>query len=434
MQRRLPVAQQQGAEPFDDLGRRVLQRGDDGLQQSRGRLGRRLHRLDYGDDHQGATTAQSLVKDGSGRGHPHGDELLGCASPCRRLNLGRRWAQQNTLEDFQLPTLPGCQILRIVLSGVRPDRGEGAGPGQRRGAGLGAASEPAGYAGNKPPRRPTASDFSAIFGLSHCRGKSTVVPCDRVASYRLHLAGGATRNNDERERPPMSEWFDAEEHADRALEMYERGRWAEAEAELRKALSLNPHQGEWHFNLGLTLEAAGREAEALTCYERTISLMPGQIDPLMAAGIVANHLGQFDRAVELLQEALRIDPECEAAYAHLIESHLRLGAHDEAETAFYLAQQALPESSAHCLATMAESLMQRAAYGRAEWCLREALRLDPTIPRLRARLGAVYAATGRHRRALQMYLRDLRSDPGNIDTLLDFGELLVEMGRMPEAA
>ena len=164
----------------------------------------------------------------------------------------------------------------------------------------------------------------------------------------------------------MSEWFDAEEHADRALEMYDRGRWAEAESELRKALSLNPHQGEWHFNLGLTLEAAGREAEALSSYERTISLMPGQIDPLMAAGIVANRLGELDRAVELLHEALRIDPQCESAYAHLIESHLRAGSHDEAETAFYLAQQALPESSAHCLATMAESLMQRAAYDRAE--------------------------------------------------------------------
>ncbi len=51
----------------------------------------------------------------------------------------------------------------------------------------------------------------------------------------------------------MSSWFDAEDHADRALEMYERGRWAEAEAELRKAISLNPEQPEWHFNLGLTL-------------------------------------------------------------------------------------------------------------------------------------------------------------------------------------
>ncbi len=40
----------------------------------------------------------------------------------------------------------------------------------------------------------------------------------------------------------MSEWLDAEAHADLALEMYERGRLAEAEAELRKALSLNPNE------------------------------------------------------------------------------------------------------------------------------------------------------------------------------------------------
>ena len=65
----------------------------------------------------------------------------------------------------------------------------------------------------------------------------------------------------------MSEWIDAEQHADRALEMYEHGRLAEAESELRKALSLNPHQPEWLFNLGLTLEAAGRDEEAFASYE-----------------------------------------------------------------------------------------------------------------------------------------------------------------------
>ncbi|MHC4220002.1 MAG: tetratricopeptide repeat protein, partial [Planctomycetota bacterium] len=92
----------------------------------------------------------------------------------------------------------------------------------------------------------------------------------------------------------MSNWFDAEEHADRALEMYERGRWAEAEAELRKAIALNPDQPEWHFNLGLTLEASERDAEAMACFERAVELMPGQLDPLLAAGIVSNRLGMFE--------------------------------------------------------------------------------------------------------------------------------------------
>jgi Tfp pilus assembly protein PilF len=61
------------------------------------------------------------------------------------------------------------------------------------------------------------------------------------------------------------------------------------------------------------------------------------------------------------------------------------------------------------------------------------LRHEPALPRLRGRLGTVYAAMGQPQRALQLYLRELRDDPGNIDTLLDFGELLVEFGRLPEA-
>ncbi len=232
----------------------------------------------------------------------------------------------------------------------------------------------------------------------------------------------------------MTHWFDAEEHADRALEMYERGRWAEAEAELRKAISLNPDQPEWHFNLGLTLEAAERDGEALAAYERAVDLMPGQVDPLLAAGIVANRLGKFEQAIDWLRRAQRLDSQCELAYAHQIEAHVRLGQHDEAETTFYLSQHAIEDRSAHCLAMIAESLLQQRRYDRAEWCLWQALRLDPSIPRLRARLGAVYAATGRPRRALQMFLRDLRDDPGNIDTLLEYGEALVDLGRYPEAS
>jgi tetratricopeptide (TPR) repeat protein len=172
----------------------------------------------------------------------------------------------------------------------------------------------------------------------------------------------------------------------------------------------------------------------MACFERALELMPGQLDPVLAAGIVANRLGKYERAIELFQSALQIDPRCELAYAHLIESHVRLGRHDEAEVTFYLAQQALDERSPHCLAMVAESLIQRRQYERAEWCLWQALRLDPNIGRLRARLGAVYAATGRPRRALQMFLRDLRDDPGNIDTLLEYGEALVDLGRLPEAA
>jgi len=232
----------------------------------------------------------------------------------------------------------------------------------------------------------------------------------------------------------MSDWLDAERHADQALEWYERGRWAEAESELRKALALNPHQSEWHYNLGLTLEAAGRDAEALLSYERCLELAPEQLESALAAGIVSNRLGEQAGAIELLERVLKLDPQCDQAYAGLIEARIRLGNHEEAGTTFYLAQQTLTDPSAHCFAAIAESMYIQGDFERAGWCLREALRLEPNYPRLRGRLAAVLAATGKPHRALQMYLRELQDDPGNIDTLHDYGDLLIDLGRLPEAA
>jgi len=232
----------------------------------------------------------------------------------------------------------------------------------------------------------------------------------------------------------MSEWMDAEAHADRALECYERGLWAEAEAELRKALALNPDRPEWHFNLGLTLEAAGRDEDALVHYERAAELLEDETDPLLAAGMVANRINRFDRAIEHFNAALRLDPRSEQALWGIMESQLSRGEHEEVETTYYLAQQSLEHPSARCLATMGESLLQRGLHDRAGWCFREAIRLDPNLPRVRARLGEVYAATDQPQRAVQLYLRELRDDPGSIDTLLDYGCLLAELDRPHEAA
>lgn len=228
--------------------------------------------------------------------------------------------------------------------------------------------------------------------------------------------------------------MDAEAHADRALECYERGLWAEAEAELRKALALSPDRPEWHFNLGLTLEAAGRDEDALVHYERAAELLEDETDPMLAAGMIANRIGKFERAIEHFASVLRIDPRNEQALWGTMESQLGLGNHDEVETTYYLAQQSLESPSARCLATMGESLLQRDHHERAGWCFREAIRLDPNLPRVRARLGEVYAATDQPQRAVQLYLRELRDDPGSIETLLDYGCLLSELDRHHESA
>lgn len=234
----------------------------------------------------------------------------------------------------------------------------------------------------------------------------------------------------------MNDWMDAEHHVERAHELYDAGRWDEAETELRRALSLNPYQAEWHFNLGLTLEAAGRHQAAAESFERCFDLKSADSDPdSNSALLVASNLiraGNPEPALRWIDRASEIDTANPAVLVQRIEALGDLGRHDEAEEAFYLGQQIDPEH-AELYAAIARVLTAKGDHERSVWCLREAARLDPDLPRIRARLARAFADSGRLERARQLFVRELRDDPGDVDTLLDLGELLMDMHRLTEA-
>lgn len=248
----------------------------------------------------------------------------------------------------------------------------------------------------------------------------------------------------------MNDWSEAENHVERAHELYEAGRWDEAEQALRRALSLNPYRAEWHFNLGLTLEAAGRWEQALEALHTAYELNEHDDQAPLLMGVICLRLERPEDAVRWLsiaeREATRSTSKAEVA-VHQIEAYAALERHDEAEQAFYLALQCEAETAddlmsdgegtsriqAQAYANMAEAMMARQEWDRAIYCFREAANLDDSIPRVHARLAAALSETGRHERARQLYLRELRDNPGDIDTLLDLGCLLVDMNRLMEA-
>ncbi|MEO0483778.1 MAG: tetratricopeptide repeat protein [Planctomycetota bacterium] len=231
----------------------------------------------------------------------------------------------------------------------------------------------------------------------------------------------------------MNDWYEAEHHVERAHEHYEAGRLEDAESELRRALEMDPYQAEWHFNLGLTLEAAGRYEDAAQSFGSAHELEPADGLAAINAAINLIEANREADALPWLDMAAEADEQSVRPYVHRIEAYTGLGQHDQAEVAFYLGQQ-LDAESGELYAAMADSLMERRRFEKAIWCLREAARFDSGLPRIQARLADVYAATGRRERARQLYLRELREDPGDIDTLLDLGDLLVEMYRDTEAA
>lgn len=234
----------------------------------------------------------------------------------------------------------------------------------------------------------------------------------------------------------MNDWVDAEHHVELAHEHYDAGRWDEAEVELRQALSLNPYQAEWQFNLGLTLEAAGRYEAAADAFVQCSKLNTEHGSPdansTLLAGVNLTRAAQPELALSWFDDAEKIEPMNVAVVVHRIEALTDLERYEDAEEAFYLGQQIDPEYP-ELYAVMGETLQKAEHHERAVWCLREAARLDPTLPRVRAHLANAYARLGRLERARQLYLQELRVDPGDPETLLDLGELLMDMHRTTEA-
>lgn len=231
----------------------------------------------------------------------------------------------------------------------------------------------------------------------------------------------------------MNDWQDAEEHVERAHSYYEARRWDDAVAELRRALALNPYRAEWHFNLGLTYEAAGRYEDAVRAFRDACELEPESHQTLLALG--ANYLRLDDphSAAHYLGRASKAEPTVAEPLVFLIEANARRGDHEGAELAFYMALQLEEVDEALAYLNMGMSLLDQEQHERAVGCLREAVRIDPSLPQAHARLAEAYAALGRKDRARQLYLRELRNSPGDVETLLDLGRLLIEINRLSDA-
>lgn len=243
---------------------------------------------------------------------------------------------------------------------------------------------------------------------------------------------GGERGDGSRADRPGPRRQSAERAAERAAELFRRGRLAEAEAELRKALAADPGRGELHFNLGLTLEAAGRLDDALRSYRDAALRLPRRAETRLAEGSVLCRLGRHDEAIGPLESATTLDRSSDAAWARLIEARTAVGQFDEAETDYYVAQQNLPRMPLSLVA-MGDLQARRELHDRAAWCFREAMGQAPDLPRVRSRLGRALAEGGTVDAGLRMYLEELRLHPGDVQTLIECGDLLAGQHRIGEA-
>lgn len=230
----------------------------------------------------------------------------------------------------------------------------------------------------------------------------------------------------------MNDWANAEAHAERAHEFYEAGQWEKALDELKRALAVNPQQSEWHYGLGLTLEAMGRHEDAIKAFERVLELRGEDVETMVSLALNLNRASNPKRAIEMLEWVNEIDPTHERGYCLRVEAYMLLDEHEQAELMFYMARQCTDECP-ECHDYIAQSLAKRGDLDKALWCWHQAARIEPYYPGVYANLARIHWQRGHHIRAQRLFLKQLRQDPGDIDTLIELGRLLIEMDRDEEA-
>jgi tetratricopeptide (TPR) repeat protein len=158
------------------------------------------------------------------------------------------------------------------------------------------------------------------------------------------------------------------------------GKWAEAEAYLRRAVELVPHNAEYHETLARALIGEGRVAEAVPVLESLRNLKPRDMTVLFSLADLHSQLNDRQSAKECLRQITVADPDNSLASAKLAQLYLNDGEKlDEARRLVERATRIEPTGetwyllSAVCLANQ-----DRTA---AKYALIEALRLDPRNPK-----------------------------------------------------
>jgi tetratricopeptide (TPR) repeat protein len=230
----------------------------------------------------------------------------------------------------------------------------------------------------------------------------------------------------------MNQWQDAERHFERALDLVRQRKWPSALAEMRRATRVNPFNAAWQTHLGIILDEMGRHEEALKAFRRAIRIEPDNLHIRQRLAVDLHRTGRLRQALRVLEAISEADPAHEAAYCQRLLVHADLGEHEKAEEMFYTARL-YKEQCPRCFDHMGRSLAARGLHKRAIFCFQRCLDLDNNWPEAWRRLAESLHKSGDREQARRHYLADLRQNPGRVQSLLDLGDLLMEMGRFDEA-
>ncbi len=181
---------------------------------------------------------------------------------------------------------------------------------------------------------------------------------------------------------------------------------------MTQAIAIAPQQADYHYNLGIALQALGRLHDAVASYDRAIALQARYANAHTNRGNALHALGQFDAALASHQQALALDPADAACHSNCGNALQGLGQFDAAVACYDLALSCDPGlvdahvNRGNALKALHQPALALDSYARA-------LALSPSHVDACFGQGSAFQATRQWDQALASYDDVLALAPGH---------------------
>lgn len=199
----------------------------------------------------------------------------------------------------------------------------------------------------------------------------------------------------------------------------------------QRAARLEPHDPDYHYILGRALLRAGRFSDAAAVCRHAVSLDRDDPDYNYVLGAALWGLERYEDAEAAFRDAVRLRPHDPLLLNGLGCALTRLGRQRAAVTVFHEAL-AHAEHAADLRGNLGVVLWEHGRTAGAVRAFREAVRLAPDDLELKRNLGLALGGLGRHEEALALFHELARDRPGEAEAHLDLAEALHALGRDAE--
>jgi Flp pilus assembly protein TadD len=200
----------------------------------------------------------------------------------------------------------------------------------------------------------------------------------------------------------------------------------------RDTLAKNPDSWIAHDNLGAGLLAAGRPAEAVDHFRKSIQLHPDGIVAHNDYSAVLKQSGRLAEAETEARKAIELGPKLVAPQVNLVEILLKQGRLNEAVEEYKSILQLVPASAPGRIG-LADTLCLLGRSDEAISCYREVLGDDPNNTEVRIKLGRALIERGDFAAAESEFSSVLQTDPKQAKAIDGLGYALARQGRLDEA-